>query len=245
MPASDFDVQQGDGLRWLSFPVLEAHNFILHGFVVKDENPPRRQDPGRVRRLLPRITSSERELVSLQQVHGDECVILRSTTRLKKRYKGDAILTNRNDVFISVQVADCLPIFLLDERKGVIGLVHAGWKGTLLGISRRIVEEARHSFGCRPGDLIILFGPCIQSCCYEVSENLAVLFDPECVNHSKDGRFALDLSCANRQQFLSCGVKAHRIFAVERCTFCESEMLYSYRREGENSGRMIGFLGIK
>jgi YfiH family protein len=245
MRSSDFVVNLTGGIRWLSFPPLDAHPFILHGLVIKNQNIPSDVKTKEVENFLQKITSSKRMLVSVSQRHQDECVIITSKDKLKKGYKGDALLTDRKDIFISVCVADCLPIFLVEKKRRMVGLVHAGWRGTLLGIVQKTLEKAQHQLGCKPGDFTVLFGPCIQSCCYQVSDDVAILFAEECMSRSKHGRFMLDLIRANLKQLIGCGVKEDRIFATKSCTCCDKKLFHSYRRERENAGRMIAFLGLK
>lgn len=242
---SDFTINQTDQIRWLSFSALNAYDFILHGLVIKSQNPLLIQKQREIKRFLQTIASSKRSLISPYQMHQDECLILTSKDKPKRRYRGDAILTERHDVFISVNVADCVPIFLVNEKRKVIGLIHAGWKGTLLGIVKMTLKKAECELGCESEDFTILLGPCIQSCCYQVSEDVAVLLDKECIHRTKKGNPALDLICMLRKQFLSCEVKEERIFATDVCTCCDDDLFYSYRREKENAGRMIAFLGLK
>lgn len=242
---SDFIVHQTDNIKWLSFPILDAYNIIIHGFIIKNPNSPSPREGKEIKKLLQRITSLERKLISPRQMHQDECLVITSKDKLKTKYRGDAILTNRNDVLISIQVADCVPIFMVNEKKRVIGLIHAGWKGALFGIARKTVEKAKQQFGCKPEDFTMVFGPCIRSCCYQVSDDVAILFDKKCVNRSQNNAPTLDMICVNRKQFLNCGVKEDRIFATNVCTFCDKELFDSYRREKERAGRMIAFLGLK
>jgi YfiH family protein len=242
---SDYIINQTNDIKWLSFPLLNSIDFIVHGFIIKNQNSAPHQEGKEIKKLLQGITSSERKLISPRQMHQDECLVITSKDELKTKYRGDAILTNRNDVFISIQVADCVPIFMVNEKRGVIGLIHAGWKGALLGIARKTVEKAKHQFRCKPEDFTIVFGPCIRTCCYKVSDDVAILFDRKCVKRSQNNLPALDLICVNRKQFLNCGVKGERISATNVCTFCDKESFHSYRREKENAGRMIAFLGLK
>jgi YfiH family protein len=171
-------------------------------------------------------------------------VIINRGENLKGLYLGDAVLTNRDDVLIRVQVADCLPIFLVNETDKVIGVIHAGWRSTILGIVRRTLIRAQANLGCNPGDFTALLGPCIQACCYEVSDDLAILFDRECVKPAGNGNLALDLVCANVQQLADCGVKQDRIFEVGECTCCNTDLFFSYRREGKRTGRMVAFMAF-
>jgi YfiH family protein len=244
MRSSDVTVRTAQGLRWLTFPPLEKNNFIMHGFAIKSQ-PESINQKIRLDHLIRKITHVHRSIISLQQVHGDECVIITSKDKLKREYRGDAVLTDRKDVFISIQVADCVPILLLNKKRKVIGLIHAGWKGTLLGVAKRTLEMAKEHLGCQPRDFTVCFGPSIRSCCYRVSDDLAILFDHKNVSTSVKGDASLDLMGINRKQLLECGVKDNRMFAAGGCTCCQKKLFYSYRREKENAGRMVGFLGLK
>jgi YfiH family protein len=244
MRSSDFTVRATPGYRWLTFPPLEKDNSVVHGFTIKNSSPSTSRNLG-LNRLIRDITRLHRPVVSLRQVHGDECVVLTSKDRLRKGYKGDAILTDRKDVLISIQVADCVPIFLLEEKRKVIGLIHAGWKGTLLGIAKRTIRTAEERLGCEPGNFTVCFGPSIRSCCYRVSDDVGILFGHKKTLSSAKGGASLDLLEINRKQFLSCGVKNSKMFAIGDCTCCDEKLFHSYRREKESSGRMIGFLGLK
>ena len=244
MKSNDFTVKNIQVFRWLTFPPLEKHNLVLHGFTIRN-HPASFEQNISLDHLIQRITRIHRPVVSLRQVHQDECVVITSKDKLRREYRGDAVLTDRKDIFISIQVADCVPIFMLEEKRKVIGLIHAGWKGTLLGIAKRTIETARDQLGCEPGDFTIWFGPSIRSCCYRVSDEVAILFDDEYVRPSAKMSVTLDLIGINRKQLLGCGVKDNMMFATDSCTCCEEKLFYSYRREKENIGRMVGFLGLK
>jgi YfiH family protein len=245
MQPSDFELNQTEGIKWLSFPPLNALPFVLHGFMVKGQSATAESGSKVLRRLLKTISPHKATPVSLSQMHRDECVILSSRDQLKKGYFGDAVLTDRHDVLISVAVADCLPIFMANPKRMIIGMIHAGWRGALLGVASRTLEEARRRFGCEPDEFTVLLGPCIRSCCYRVSDDVAILFDPDCVNRSPDGEAMLDLVQVNLKQLAQGGVKEDRIFATAVCTFCDEELFCSYRREKEDCGRMIGFLSLR
>jgi YfiH family protein len=245
MKPSDFVVRQSEGIRWLSFPPLDAFPFVLHGLTVKGKNPVANNGREATGRLLKKVRRDQARVVSLSQMHRDQCVAITSQDRMQRRYSGDAVLTDRDDVLVSVTVADCLPVFMVNPKKKVIGMIHAGWRGTLLGIARTTIGKAKDSFGCEPGEFTLLFGPCIRSCCYRVSSQVAILFDGECVSRRRDGTTMLNLVHANLKQFGDCGVKEDKIFVVDGCTVCDKELFCSYRRDKENAGRMIGYLGLK
>jgi hypothetical protein len=244
---SDIGGASAGKLRWLSFSPLLSFNFVSHGFVIKskEQNPSTQVKRITLKKLIKRISAEEKHVIIPQQIHGNECLTIKKGEELKRKYKGDAILTNRRDIFLTVSVADCLPIFLVEPKRKVVGLVHAGWRGTLLGIAKGTIRKAKNEFGCKPEDFTLLFGPAIQKCCYEISEVMAILFDEDGLTRMPREKPKLDLIYANLKQFLNCGVKRKKIFATNDCTLCNKDMFHSFRRDGDKAGRMIAFIGIK
>jgi YfiH family protein len=234
-------------LRWLSFSPLLNFDFISHGFIIKnkEQNLSTQAKKNALKKLIKKISSKEKRLVVPRQVHGNGCLTIKKGDELKRKYKGDAILTDRKDIFLTVSVADCLPIFLVEPKRKVVGLVHAGWRGTLLGIAKETIRKAKKEFGCKPEDFTLLFGPAIQKCCYEISEVTAILFDEDGLTRMPGEKPKLDLMKINLKQFLSCGVKRKKIFATNDCSFCNKDMFHSFRRDGDKAGRMLAFIGIK
>jgi YfiH family protein len=244
---TDIDGASVGKLRWLSFPFLQDFEFISHGFTIKSKEQAlsTQVTKNNLRRLLRKISSKEKHIIVPQQVHVNGCVTIKKGDGLKKKYRGDAILTNRGDIFLTISVADCLPIFLVEPKRKVVGLIHAGWRGTLLGIAKQAIRRAKKEFGCNPEDFTLLFGPAIQKCCYEISDGIAILFEEDCLTRSPGEKPKLDLIFANLKQFLDCGVKRKKVFASNKCTCCNKEMFHSFRRDGDKAGRMIAFLGIR
>jgi YfiH family protein len=253
MKPGDFKINPDPGsastgkIRRLSFAFLRDFDFLSHGLVIasKKGNFSSQVKKNVVGRLFERESSDERHVIVPQQVHGNRCVTIKGGGPLKKRYEGDTILTDRKDVLLTVSVADCLPVFLVEPKRKVVGLVHAGWRGTLLGIARQTMMRANTEFGCDPRDFTILLGPAIQKCCYEISEGIALLFDGDFLVRVPGQRPKLDLPSANLKQFLNCGVERRNVFGSNECTCCHKEMFDSFRRDGDKAGRMIAFLGIK
>lgn len=94
---------------------------------------------------------------------------------------GDGLLTQTPGVLLSVRTADCHPILLADIKKRAVGVLHAGWRGTLKRIAEKGVGEMRRWFGSRPEDLRAAVGPGIHGCCYEVGEEVRELFQSQFV----------------------------------------------------------------
>jgi len=158
----------------------------------------------------------------------------------------DAVITMGKNIFIGVAVADCVPILLYDTQTKAIGAVHAGWRGTANGILLNTLTMMDRHFKTNPDHVHMAIGPCIHRCCYQVGSEIAEKVASTTgqgvyIEERKDGLY-LDLKEANRLQAESLGLK--NIWVSEKCTFCSSTELFSYRREGKNAGRQGGFIGI-
>ncbi len=155
----------------------------------------------------------------------------------------DALITNVPEVFLSVTVADCAPIFLFDRTRKVVACVHAGWRGTEQQILQKTLVSMQQNFGSIPEEVYAFIGPSAGQCCYEVGEEVAQRFDPEFVIR-RSGKIYLDIKRANQGQLRDAGVVGSTIEVNEDCTICKSEIYHSYRRDKEKSGRMMGIIGL-
>lgn len=153
--------------------------------------------------------------------------------------EGDALWTDRAGLALSVITADCVPVVLAGP--GGIAAVHAGWRGLVDGV---IPATLRALSGPLP-EWTAWIGPAIGACCYEVGEDVAeqvvaAAGDPAVAVPGPRGRPHLDLQAVARRQLESAGVG--EVLALARCTRCEAEKLFSYRREGKGAGRNIAFI---
>jgi len=174
-------------------------------------------------------------MASLQQVHSN--ITLVADRRSGCVGEGDALLSGRSGITVSIRTADCLPILLADRRTGAVAAVHAGWRGTASGIVGVALDRMRAEFGSEPADVLAAIGPGIGGCCYEVGIEVA-----QQLGESAAGR--VDLAEHNRRQLESAGLLASHIEVVSPCTFCGAEQFYSYRRDAERAGRMISFIRL-
>jgi YfiH family protein len=92
---------------------------------------------------------------------------------------GDGLITQTPGLLLSVRTADCQSILLVDVKRRAVGVLHAGWRGTLKRIAEKGVGEMRRCFGSRPADLRAALGPAIHGCCYEVGEEVRDLFQTQ------------------------------------------------------------------
>ena len=212
-------------------------------------------------------------LVTLRQIHSDliHCV----SGVPKESLTGDGLITTTPEILLGIQTADCLPVILVDTKKRAVGVFHAGWRGTAKRIVEKGVGEMHRYFGSMPRDIKAAIGPGVRNCCYEVGEDVKHVFESQfsyatalfhevkesdhirerypllfltarAPGHSTLPRkIFLDLAEANRRQLLDAGVPAKKIEVPELCTVCNSDLLFSYRKEKGSTGRMLAAVGIK
>ncbi|MGA2984995.1 MAG: peptidoglycan editing factor PgeF [Terriglobia bacterium] len=89
---------------------------------------------------------------------------------------GDGLMTAEPGILLTIRIADCLPLLLVDPRRRVVAAVHAGWRGALARVIEKAVGDMRRTFGSDPQDLIAAVGPSIRACCYEVGEEVVEAF---------------------------------------------------------------------
>jgi len=222
------------------------------------------------RRFQSALGASDLELISLNQIHSD--VIHLFDAAPTTPCQGDASATNRPGLLLSVQTADCVAILLVDPKKRAIAAVHAGWRGTLQRIVAKAIGKMQMQFKTKPADLLAAIGPAIGGCCYEVGTEVAIQFQsqfadaPEWFDEFRTGdepnpmqwldmmppghqpppkNVLLDLRKANRAQLLHGGLGTVNIFCSDLCTACRGDLLFSYRKEGATSGRLMSVIGIR
>jgi YfiH family protein len=179
------------------------------------------------------------------QKHTNRIHVLRSGI---ERVIADAVITDRKGVLIGVQVADCVPVLLLDSRRFIAGAVHAGWRGTASGILKKTVEKMGEQFSSSPDDIRVAIGPSIRGCCYEVGDDVASAVEEVTGEGSyhvlRGGRSFIDLSSANMMQAISSGIPGGNIWKAMECTRCSPDRFYSYRHARGATGRQGGFIGM-
>ena len=155
----------------------------------------------------------------------------------------DALISNSNSIVLSIQVADCIPLFLADPLHGIIGLVHAGWRGIEKRIIPNTVNRIIQKGGSRK-EIIAFIGPSIRQCCFEIGPEVSKKFPIDCLMNGNRDRSFLDLQQVATYQLIDSQVLDKNILSSDECTKCNSDKYYSYRRSGDKAGRMIGVIGL-
>ncbi|MEK9137335.1 MAG: peptidoglycan editing factor PgeF [Bacteroidota bacterium] len=156
----------------------------------------------------------------------------------------DGLITNVSSVYLCVSVADCVPIFIVDTARRAVAAIHAGWRGIAARIVRTGVEMMAHEFDCSPANMVAYVGPSASACCYTVGEDVAGRFSSAFVKKSGE-EIRVDLKAATVAQLLECSIHPGSIEVSPHCTIDARNLLHSYRRDKERSGRMMGVIGLR
>jgi YfiH family protein len=209
------------------------------------------------RLLCEGLEISMNDLVFSDQVHGDHIKIVKEEDIGKGILREsdiigvDALITNVKKIPLVTVYADCLPIFLLDPVKKIIALAHAGWRGTVLKIGKKVVKRMIETFQTNPKDCLAAIGPSIGKCCYEVDEDVINKFNKNFTNidsfvfSKENNKYMLDLWQANKVSLEEIGLLEKNITISNLCTMCNRELLFSYRGDGGITGRMAAIMEIR
>jgi len=189
---------------------------------------------------------SKEQVVTARQVHGLGLALVDERHEGKVIPDTDGLLTSNPGLFLMLRFADCVPVVLYDPAKNAVGLLHAGWKGSIMGIAFKAVNLMQEAFGSRPEEIVAGIGPSIGPCCYEIGEDVAELareFWPNPpILHTSQGKMHLDLWELNRQWLLKAGVKEVEVAGI--CTRCRSEEFFSHRASKGLTGRFAAVVGL-
>ena len=243
MIQQSYTLRETDHARYLVVPEFEAagavHFFGLKASFQKSPDGTARFNGARV--------------VTAKQVHRNQVLVIDGQFQDQEilSAEDDALVTGQEGFFVGVYTADCLPILLADPVKKVVAAVHAGWRGSLLGVVGKTIREMLQKFGCHPGDLLAALGPGIGSCCYEVGN---LVLEPLRESYpdgdgmyriKENGKGMLDLLELNRRQLLGAGLREESIYAAGLCTYCHPDLFTSYRREGNRTvGMLSGIMRV-
>jgi YfiH family protein len=189
-------------------------------------------------------------LIGVHQVHSSDVAVV-GPAGLPPGIRADALVTDRPGLALSVLTADCLPVLLADREAGVIGAVHAGWRGLLRGVIEAALG-AMAGLGARPERTVAAIGPCISQRAYEVGPELLAAFeaeDPEAGRFFAAGRgdrLLFDLPGLGLARLRALGVAQSEW--TGHCTYSDADRFYSFRRSthlGEaDYGRLISAIRL-
>lgn len=267
----EYEIINKNGVEVVLFKRLQELDFVRHGFStriggtsqgrfnsmnlgVKTADAPENILEN-TKRFCQALGINFEDLVISDQVHESMIKVVDEKDKGKgfirpRDYEGiDALITNVPGVPLITYYADCVPLLIADPMKRAVGLAHAGWQGTVLKIGKKTIEKMITEYGSRAEDILVVIGPSIGQCCYEVSENVIEKFNMNFTQHENfviskgEGKYMLDLWEANQIALKEIGVLERNIIKSEICTACNLHQFYSHRKEAD-TGRMASVIQL-
>ncbi|HYF02839.1 MAG TPA: peptidoglycan editing factor PgeF [Patescibacteria group bacterium] len=175
------------------------------------------------------------------QVHGD---MIRVITPDSKTEASDGMITSFKNIVLCIIIADCAAVLMYDPKNSVIAGFHSGWRGTQLNIVGKGINILKDNFKSDPADLLVYVSPCASGERYIVREDVAQHF-PRSVKRINNKEYLFDNRMEIQLQLHEAGVPRSNIEVSDGCTIGGEIDYHSYRRDGERSGRMAAFIGMK
>ncbi len=192
----------------------------------------------------------ESRTCSVWQVHSADVILADNPVRGRRWLAlADAMVTDRPGTPLSMRFADCVPLLFHDPVRRVIGMAHAGWRGTVQGVGANTVRTMVEAYGCKPADIQAGIGPSIGPECYQVGEEVVTAVedyfgtvDGLIRRDPRDGTAYLDLWAANRLDLQRAGVEQIEVAGV--CTAAHTDEFYSHRAEQGRTGRFGAVIAL-
>jgi YfiH family protein len=201
------------------------------------------------RRIFETISKPVETLYDTWQVHGTKIINAKKPRGLENApQRADGIITQQKNVTLFMRFADCVPILFFDPKKMVIGIAHAGWRGTVNRIAEKLVLKMVKEYGCEVGAISAGIGPCICSTHYVVKEDVLGVIQKKfpidwkkLVSREKE-QIHFDLQKTNKLILEKLGLTD--ISSSELCTACNTTEWYSHRAENGATGRFGVYIGF-
>jgi YfiH family protein len=204
-----------------------------------------------VRTAAAKLAVDPARLYTATQVHGRDAIVVRGTEDRSEvlQRKADAVGSAARGVACGVKIADCVPVLVGDRASGAALAIHSGWQGTCANVVAAGVAALRDELG-RDGELVAAIGPHIELCCFEVSDDVAQRLAAcapavSVVDRGRGPKPHVDLRAIIRAQLDALGIANDAIDDVYGCTRCDAARFFSYRRDRENSGRLLAAIAVR
>ncbi|MBE6023645.1 MAG: peptidoglycan editing factor PgeF [Cellulosilyticum sp.] len=163
----------------------------------------------------------------------------------------DGLYTNEKGVTLVTHYADCVPLFFYAPKYGMIGMAHAGWRGTVGEIGKRMVDLWVTKEGIPASEIEVAIGPSIGPCHFEVDEDVASAFiarfpNAAFIKYDTDkNKYCIDLWECNKQSLLSAGILEEHVIVSGICTCCHDQIFFSHRKTSGKRGTLGAFMSLK
>ncbi len=186
--------------------------------------------------------------IFLSQPHKSEIAIIKDTPNMSMISGYDAVITTNREIIVNILTADCVPVLITNKTASFIAALHCGWKSLHANIIPRTVEKFMQ-MRIDPEDILVSAGPAIQSCCYEVKEeirykmNLLFNQDIDDLFTERESSLYFDLPGAVRKHFLISGIPLENIYINKKCTSHNKGLFFSNRRD-KDQARLLNFISL-
>jgi len=185
-----------------------------------------------------------KRVVSAELKHGNNIKIVNQKQAGKIIKNCDGLITQDKDLFLSITVADCLPIFIFSPQKQTVAIIHAGWRNILQKIAVKAIKIMINKFACQASEIIVYFGPHIKKCHFSVKKEIVDKFiNYQGVITKKGGNYYIDLAEVVRMQLAGQGIKAGKIRISAECTYCLKKYFSQRRDKAKPIQAMIAYIG--
>lgn len=195
------------------------------------------------KRFFQKIEISKNKIIAAEIVHGNKVEIVDDASA-EMIFGVDGLVTKSDSIFLSVTIADCIPVYFYEPQQKIIGIAHCGWRGIVAGVTENVVEKIIE-LGGKAENIEIAFGSGINVCHFEIQEDVLNKFNdyPEFIIR-KDEKIFVDLKGIMRKQLGNLNIAFENIEDNKECTM-ESDKYFSFRRDKpEKVEAMIAVIGM-
>ena len=271
-------MHERDGVLWVSSPALDEQAWIINGtstrfggvstghtaamnFCNNEFDTPENVERNR-KIFFDALGIDQAKVVNSRQVHKTDIAIVDDTMLAmspdeRTEFNGDidGLITNVPGTTLACYSADCCIVTIADPVHHAVGIVHAGWRGTVEKIAAKALHLMAESYGTEPRDVVCALSPCICPDCFEVGEDVVsaarAAFDESAwpaiftAHGNGDGKYQFDIWEANAQALIEAGVPRESIEKPNACTCCNPDIFFSHRASKGKRGTIMTFVGIR
>lgn len=264
-----FKLNRKNGIAYYTISSFEETGLVKHGFSTREGgvssgcyssmnlrfncDDSRENVLENYRRMASVLGMDYKKLVLSKQIHESNIVTITESdmgngiVRENQFTSADGLITGIKGIPLVTLYADCVPVFLLDKKLGVVSLIHSGWRGTVQCISRKAAEKMKNDYGSKMEDILVAIGPSIQVCHFEVGDEVADVFiktfGKDTVVKYND-RYHVNMQKAIVKQLTETGILPENIDDSGICTYCNSDLLFSHRKTNGQRGNLGAFIEL-
>lgn len=240
----------------MKFDILDKYNLVNFITDKSVDINYSKQSRDEIRKILQGMSDYQfKKIISPRQTHTNNVVVINEDNLDNELQDVDGVITKLKGVALTIATADCQSIILYDKKNEVIGNIHSGWKGTLNKILSNGINLMIKEFSSNVEDIIVCIGPSIMGCCFEVDKDVVDMFTNNFddieefikLGEVKDGKqkYYIDTIGINKRELINLGILEENIYLSNVCTKCSSDTYYSYRVQGQDSGRNVTLVCMK